>query len=76
MTVWGAPTTNSPLHAVDWLRADAEKQQKQIEYEMWRRSAPALRDVAQVGLTDTEAILRAWNRTAPPRPETGQGGAA
>lgn len=76
VTVWGAPTTNGPLHAVDWLRADAEKQKKQIEYEMWRRSAPALRDVAQVGLTDTEAILRAWNRTAPSRPETGRDGAA
>lgn len=76
VTVWGAPTTNGPLHEVDWLRADAEKQKKQIEYEMWLRSAPVLRDVAQVGLTDTEAILRAWRRNAPSRPETGRDGAA
>ncbi|NGN92260.1 hypothetical protein G5C66_05835 [Nocardioides sp. KC13] len=64
------------MHDVDWLRADTEKQKKQIEYEMWLRSAPVLRDVAQVGLTDTEAILMAWNRNAPSRPETGRDGAA
>ncbi|MEI7056142.1 hypothetical protein WBG06_10035 [Nocardioides sp. CCNWLW239] len=75
VTVWGAPTTNGPLHAVDSLRVDVEKQKKRIEYEMWLRSAPALRDVAQVGLTDAEAILRAWDRTAPPRPKTGRDGA-
>jgi hypothetical protein len=75
VTVWGAPT-NGPLREVDWLSVDAEKQKEQIEYEMWLRSAPGLREVAQVGLTDTEAILRAWNRTAPPHPGNRRGGAA
>lgn len=74
VTVWGAPT-NGPLREVDWLRVDAEKQKEQIEYEMWLRSAPALRDVAQVGLTSADAILRAWKADAPPRPETGRDGA-
>jgi hypothetical protein len=75
VTVWGAPT-NGPLREVDWLRVDAEKQKEQLEYEMWLRSAPALRDVAQVGLTDADAILRAWDQDAPPHPETGRDGAA
>ncbi len=75
VTVWGAPV-NGLLREVDWLRVDAEKQKEQIDYEMWLRSAPALRDVAQVGLTRADAILRAWNATAPPRPETGRDGAA
>jgi hypothetical protein len=75
VTVWGAPT-NGPLREVDWLRVDVEKQKKQIEYEMWLRSAPALRDVAQVGLTSVEAILRAWHAAAPPHPETGRDGTA
>ncbi|MEU6133647.1 hypothetical protein [Nocardioides sp. NPDC047086] len=75
VTVWGAPV-NGPLREVDWLRVDAESQKEQLEYEMWLRSAPALRDVAQVGLTSADAILRAWNAAAPPHPETGQDGAA
>lgn len=75
VTVWGAPTSNGPLREVDWLRVDAVKQKKQIEHERRLRSAPHLRDVAQVGLTDVDAILEAWNRAAPPRPETGRDGA-
>ncbi|SDK04847.1 hypothetical protein SAMN05428985_102435 [Nocardioides sp. YR527] len=75
VTVWGAPV-NGPLREVDWLSVDAEKQKERVEYEMWLRSAPVLRDVAQVGLTSADAILWAWNETAPPRPETGRGGAA
>ncbi|MFE7226931.1 hypothetical protein ACFU7D_19200 [Nocardioides sp. NPDC057577] len=75
VTVWGAPV-NGPLREVDRLRVDAEKQKEQLEYEMWLRSAPALRDVAQVGLTSADAFLRAWNAAAPPHPETGQDGAA
>lgn len=75
VTVWGVPS-NGPLREVDWLRVDAEKQKEQVEYEMWLRSAPALRDVAQVGLTSADAILRAWNAAAPPYPRTGRGGAA
>ncbi len=75
VTVWGAPT-NGPLREVDWLRVDAERQKEQLEYEMWLRSAPALREVAQVGLTDTDAIIRAWDQAGPPHPETGRDGAA
>jgi len=75
VTVWGAPT-NGPLREVDWLRVDADKQKERLEYEIWLRSAPVLRDVAQVGLTDTDAILRAWDQDAPPHPETGRDGAA
>ncbi|MEU0267821.1 hypothetical protein [Nocardioides sp. NPDC006303] len=75
VTVWGAPT-NGPLREVDWLRVDADKQKERLEYEMWLRSAPVLRDVAQVGLTDTDAILRAWDQDAPPHPEIGRDGAA
>lgn len=75
VTVWGVPV-NGPLREVDWLRVNAENQKEQLEYEMWLRSAPVLRDVAQVGLTNVDAILRAWKETAPPRPETGRGGAA
>lgn len=76
VTIWGAPTTNSALREVDWLRVDADKQKKQAEYDAWLRSAPHLRDVAQVGLTDVDAVLGAWSRAAPPRPETGRDGAA
>ena len=76
VTVWGAPVYGT-LREVDWLRVDAEKQKRQLEQEMWLRSAPALRDAAQVGLTSADAILRAWNDAAPPSPEkTGQDGAA
>ncbi|TQL70805.1 hypothetical protein FB381_4747 [Nocardioides albertanoniae] len=75
VTVWGAPT-NGPLREVDWLRGDAEKQKERIEYEKWLRSTPVLRDVAQVGLTSVDAILRAWNAAAPCRPESGRDGAA
>lgn len=75
VTAWGAPT-NGPLREVDWLRVDADKQKERLEYEMWLRSAPVLRDVAQVGLTDTDAILRAWDQDAPPHPEIGRDGAA
>ncbi|MBC7279504.1 hypothetical protein [Nocardioides sp.] len=75
VTVWGVPT-NGPLREVDWLRVDADKQKERLEYEMWLRSAPVLRDVAQVGLTDTDTILRAWDQAAPSHPETGRDGAA
>ena len=57
------------------LRRLLEAPKEQIEYEMWLRSAPALRDVAQVGLTSADAILRAWKAAAPPRPEIGRDGA-
>lgn len=74
VTIWGAPTIG-PLSAVDWSRSDAEERQKQVRYEMWLRSAPTLRDVAQVGMTDPEAIIRVWEEFAPPLPRVGRDGA-
>lgn len=88
ITIWGAPT--STLRDVDWLRADVEEQKKRLEDERRARSAPVLREIMQVGLTSTDDILRAWNRTTPtavenqagqnqttpPHPEAGRGGAA